>query len=389
MSVRVALLGCTGSIGSATLAVLRRLGPDYVLHGVSARTRVDALLGCCGEFAPRRVVLGDAGAAAAYREAGGCGEVSWGEAALAELASDPEVDVVVNGLVGAVGLLPTLRALDAGKRVALANKEALVMGGTLVRRSLDAGGGRLLPVDSEHSSLFQLLEGRPRDDVRRLVITASGGPFRGRSRHDLEGVSVEEALAHPTWSMGPKVTVDSATLANKGLELIEAHVLFDVPYEAISVVIHPQSIVHGLVELADGSLLAHLGRPTMELPVQYALTWPARAPLPIPPLSLRELGSLTFESADEEAFPALRLARRAGEAGGTAPAVFNAANEVANQAFREGRIGFNDIPDLLEHALEQVPPDPVEEVADVLRADRRARAAAWQRIESATLSRES
>jgi 1-deoxy-D-xylulose-5-phosphate reductoisomerase len=315
--------------------------------------------------------------------------VSWGDAALADLASDPEVDVVVNALVGAVGLLPTLRALEAGKRVALANKEALVMGGALVRRALEAGGGRLLPVDSEHSSLFQLLEGRPRDEVRRLVLTASGGPFRGRSRHELDGVSVGEALAHPTWSMGPKVTVDSATLANKGLELIEAHVLFDVPYDAISVVIHPQSVVHGLVELADGSLLAHLGRPTMEIPVQYALTWPARAALPLAPLSLRELGSLTFEAADEAAFPALRLARRAGEAGGTAPAVFNAANEIANQAFREGRIGFNDIPDLLEHALERVPADPVEDVADVLRADRRARAAAWRRIESATLSRES
>jgi 1-deoxy-D-xylulose-5-phosphate reductoisomerase len=389
VSVRVALLGCTGSIGAATLAVLRRLAPEYVLHGVSARTRVDSLLGCCREFAPRRVVLGDAAAAAAFREAGGCGEVAWGETALGELAADPEVDVVVNALVGAVGLLPTLRALDAGKRVALANKEALVMGGELVRRSLERGGGRLLPVDSEHSSLFQLLDGRPRGEVRRLVLTASGGPFRGRSRHELDAVSVEEALAHPTWSMGPKVTVDSATLANKGLELIEAHVLFDVPYAAISVVIHPQSIVHGLVELADGSLLAHLGRPTMEIPVQYALTWPARAPLPHAPLSLRELGSLTFEAADEGAFPALRLARHAGETGGTAPAVFNAANEVANDAFREGRIGFNDIPDLLEHALDRVPAGPVEDVADVLRADGRARAAVRGRIESATLSRES
>jgi 1-deoxy-D-xylulose-5-phosphate reductoisomerase len=386
---RVALLGCTGSIGAAALAVLRRLGEGFELYGVSARTRVEALVDCCREFRPRRIVLCDDASADRFVAQGGCGAVSAGDQALADLAADPEVDIVVNALVGAVGLLPTLRALETGKRVALANKEALVMGGPLLRRALRRGAGELIPVDSEHSALFQLLEGHPLAQVRRLVLTASGGPFRGRSRDELSAVTVEEALAHPTWSMGPKVTVDSATLANKGLEIIEAHVLFEVPYAAISVVIHPQSVVHGLVELSDGALLAHLGRPTMELPVQYALTYPTRADVPPARLSLTEMSRLTFEAADETAFPALSLARSAGEAGGTCPAVFNAANETANLAFREGRIGFNEIPDVLEHALERVPSEPIEEVADVIRADAAARAAAWGWVENATFARKS
>jgi 1-deoxy-D-xylulose-5-phosphate reductoisomerase len=350
---------------------------------------VEALVACCREFQPRRVVLCDAAAAKRFAAAGGCGVVSSGDEALADLAADPEVDIVVNALVGSIGLLPTLRALEAGKRVALANKEALVMGGPLVRRALLSGGGELIPVDSEHSALFQLLEGRAPAEVGRLVLTASGGPFRGRTRDELAGVTLDEALAHPTWSMGPKVTVDSATLANKGLELIEAHVLFDMAYPAISVVIHPQSVVHGLVELADGSLLAHLGRPTMELPLQYALTYPARAEVPLARLSLDEMSRLTFEEADETAFPALALARAAGESGGTCPAVFNAANETANLAFREGRIGFNEISDVLEHTLERVPREPVDAVADVVRADAAARGAAWSWVENATFARKS
>jgi 1-deoxy-D-xylulose-5-phosphate reductoisomerase len=386
---RVALLGCTGSIGTAALAVLRRLGDRFELYGVSARSRVESLADCCREFRPRRIVLSDAESVDRFVAQGGCGAIAAGDEALADLAADPEVDIVVNALVGAVGLLPTLRALEAGKRVALANKEALVMGGPLLRRALDRGSGELIPVDSEHSALFQLLEGHPLGEVRRLVLTASGGPFRGRSRDEMSDVTVNEALAHPTWSMGPKVTVDSATLANKGLEIIEAHVLFDVPYAAISVVIHPQSVVHGFVELADGSLLAHLGRPTMELPVQYALTYPARADVPPARLSLAEMSRLTFEAADETAFPALALARRAGETGGTCPAVFNAANETANLAFREGRIGFNEISDVLEHTLERIPSEPVDDVADVVRADAAARAAAWSRVENATFARKS
>jgi 1-deoxy-D-xylulose-5-phosphate reductoisomerase len=387
--VRVALLGCTGSIGAATLAVLRRAGEEFELYGVSARSRLEGVLRCCHEFRPQRVVLAEErGAEHVAGSTAGC-RVEAGEAALADLASDPQVDVVVNALVGAVGLVPTIRALEAGKRVALANKEALVTGGVLVRAALRQGGGELIPVDSEHSSLFQLLEGRPAHDVRRVVLTASGGPFRGRTREELADVTVEQAMTHPTWSMGPKITVDSATLANKGLELIEAHVLFELPYSAISVVIHPQSVVHGMVELVDGSFLAHLGRPTMELPVQYALTYPRRLPLPPARISLRELGTLTFEAADEEAFPALALARRAGEAGGTAPAVYNAANEVANLAFREGRIGFNEIPEVLEQALDSVPVDPLHEIADVIDADRRARAAAQEWVESARLVRKS
>ncbi|MFN2432159.1 MAG: 1-deoxy-D-xylulose-5-phosphate reductoisomerase [Gemmatimonadota bacterium] len=387
--VRVALLGCTGSIGAAALAVLRSLRERFELYGVAANSSVDGVRACCAEFGPERVVLCDLEAARRMSSGAGGWRVDAGEAALADLATEPEVDVVLNALVGSVGLLPTLRALEAGKRVALANKEALVMGGSLVRGALQRRGAELVPVDSEHSSLFQLLDGRPRAEIRRVVLTASGGPFRGRSREELSGVTPAEALAHPTWSMGPKITVDSATLANKGLEIIEAHVLFDLPYDAISVVIHPQSVVHGLVELVDGSFLAHLGAPTMELPIQYALTYPSRAALGRSRLSLRELGSLTFEAADEAAFPALTLARRAGEAGGTAPAVYNAANEVANQAFREGRLAFNDIPDVLEHALERVPREAVREVADVIHADRRARAAAWRRVDGATAARTS
>ncbi|MBA2566048.1 MAG: 1-deoxy-D-xylulose-5-phosphate reductoisomerase [Gemmatimonadetes bacterium] len=390
MSVRIALLGCTGSIGGAALAVLRRLGPEYELYGVSAHSSVEGLLDCCREFRPRRVVLCDPESADRFARHRGNGcRLDAGEGSLADLAADPNVDLIVNALVGAVGLVPTLAALEAGKRVALANKEPLVMGGPLVRRALQRGGGELIPVDSEHSALFQLLEGRPQSDVRRLVITASGGPFRGRSREELAEVTPAQALAHPTWSMGPKISVDSATLANKGLEVIEAHVLFAVPYASLSVVIHPQSVVHGLVELLDGSFLAHLGTPTMELPLQYALTYPQRRPVPDSALCLRELGSLTFEPADEIAFPALALARRAGEAGGTSPAVYSAANEVANLAFRQGRISFNEIPDAIEHALETVVGEPVEGLEDVLRADARARAAAEEWVEGATLARES
>lgn len=385
---RVALLGCTGSIGAAVLSVLRRMRGEFELHGVSARSRLEELGACCREFRPRHVVVGDAKSAHGFVVDGNC-RIECGAEALAALAADPEVDVVVNALVGAVGLLPTLAALEAGKRVALANKEALVMGGSLVRRALERGAGELIPVDSEHSALFQLLDGRPREEVRRLVLTASGGPFRGRTREELASVTPEEALVHPVWAMGPKITVDSASLANKGLEIIEAHVLFELPYAAIAVVIHPQSVVHGLVELCDGSLLAHLGQPTMELPVQYALTYPRRLPSATPALSLAELGGLTFEEADEAAFPALALARSAGEAGGTAPAVYNAANEVANLAFREGRIGFNEIPGVLEQALERVPVEAVNDVEDVIRADRRARAAAREWVESATFVRKS
>lgn len=385
--VRVALLGCTGSIGAAALAVLRRLGDDYELHAVSARSRIGGLLDCCREFRPRRVVLSDERSAAEFAAAWRDGQVECGLAALAEIAADPEIDIVLNALVGAVGMMPTLRALEAGKRVALANKEALVMGGALVRRARQLGGGELIPVDSEHSALFQLLDGRPGADVRALVLTASGGPFRGRSRAELAEVTVEQAMAHPIWSMGPKITVDSATLANKGLEIIEAHELFDVPYSAISVVIHPQSVIHGLVELVDGSFLAHIGRPTMELPIQFALTYPRRRELPSARLTPGELGMLAFETADESAFPALALARAAGEAGGTCPAVYNAANEVANAAFRDRAIGFNEIPDVIEAALERVPRESVNEVGDVLVADQRARVAARAWVDGATCAR--
>jgi 1-deoxy-D-xylulose-5-phosphate reductoisomerase len=285
--------------------------------------------------------------------------------------------VVLNGIVGAAGLEPTLSALGSGKRVALANKESLVVGGELVRAA--AGGdmlesGRVLPVDSEHNAIWQLLAGRRGDEVRRIVLTASGGPFRRTPAGKLAAVTAAEALAHPTWNMGPKITIDSATLANKGLEVIEAHHLFGLPYDRIDVTVHPQSIVHGLVEWKDGTLFAELGKPDMKLPIRCALAWPDRAEGS--GADLAELGGLTFEPPDLQRFPALAIARSAGEAGGTAPAVFNAVNEVAVALFLDGRIGFLDIPALCARVLDAHDPRAADSLATLLEVDRWARAEA-------------
>jgi 1-deoxy-D-xylulose-5-phosphate reductoisomerase len=287
------------------------------------------------------------------------------------------VDVVLNGIVGAAGLEATLAALGAGKRVALANKESLVVGGDLVRAAAGddmLAGGRVLPVDSEHNAIWQLLAGRRVDEVRRIVLTASGGPFRRTPKDRLAAVTAAEALAHPTWNMGPKITIDSATLANKGLEVIEAHYLFGLPYERIDVTVHPQSIVHGLVEWRDGTLFAELGKPDMKLPIRSALAWPDRAEGPT--ADLAELGGLTFEPPDLERFPALAIARSAGQAGGTAPAVFNAVNEVAVALFLDGRIGFLDIPALCARVLDAHEPRAADSLATLMEVDRWARAEA-------------
>jgi len=346
---RIALLGATGSIGRQAIEVVER-NPELELCALASGSSDLAAL--AAEHGVERVQVG-------------------GD--LTELLDAAEPDVVLNAVVGFAGVGATLWALERGVTLALANKESLVAAGQLARQAKERGGGLLLPVDSEHSALFQCLEGREPSTVDSLVLTASGGPFRGRSRAELADVGVEDALAHPTWSMGPKITVDSATLANKGLELIEAHFLFDVPYERIEVVIHPTSVVHSLVRFRDGAALAHLGYPDMTVPISYALTYPARAATDVPGLDLAAGLTLEFSAPDLETFPLLALARRAGEAGGTYPAVFNAANEVAVAAFLEGRLPFLGIAELVEDALDAADGAPAGNLAELVEADAEAR----------------
>ena len=292
---------------------------------------------------------------------------------LTGLLERAEPDVVLNAVVGFAGIGATLWALERGITLALANKESLVAAGDLALAARERGGGLLLPVDSEHSAVFQCLEGRPASSVDSLVLTASGGPFRGRTRAELAEVTVEDALAHPTWSMGPKITVDSATLANKGLELLEAHVLFGLPFERIEVVVHPTSVVHALVRFRDGAALAHLGYPDMRMPISFALTYPDRAATEVPQLDLAAGLTLEFGAPDLETFPLLALARRAGEEGGTAPAVYNAANEVAVAAFLAGRLPFLGLAEVVEEALDAADGTPAHDLAELVEADAAAR----------------
>ncbi|HEX5829715.1 MAG TPA: 1-deoxy-D-xylulose-5-phosphate reductoisomerase [Gemmatimonadaceae bacterium] len=343
---RVAILGSTGSIGTTALRVLGRQRERFAVTALTAGSNAGLLAEQVDAFRPAFVGLVANGVPA---------DRGWatGAECLVEAAQRDDVDIVLNAVVGAVGLDATLAALERGKRVALANKETLVMAGELAAAAARRGGGELVPVDSEHSAILQCLAGRPGQEVRRLVITASGGPFRGWTRERLERATVADALQHPTWRMGRKITVDSATLANKALEVIEAHFLFGLPYERIEVVVHPQSVVHSFVEFVDGSVLAQLGVPSMELPVLYALTHPERVPdTGVPPFDPVELSPLTFERVRWEDFPALRLGIQAGRAGGAAPAVFNAANEQAVALFLEGRIGFGEIGRCIASALD-------------------------------------
>jgi 1-deoxy-D-xylulose-5-phosphate reductoisomerase len=346
---RVALLGATGSIGRQAIGVVER-NPELELVALASGS--SDLTALAREHGVRHAQVG-------------------GD--LTSLLEASEPDVVLNAVVGFAGVGATLWALEHGVTLALANKESLVAAGELALAARDRGGGLLLPVDSEHSALFQCLEGRAPGGVHSLVLTASGGPFRGRPRAELADVTVEEALAHPTWSMGPKITVDSATLANKGLELIEAHHLFGVPYDSIEVVVHPTSVVHALVRFRDGAALAHLGYPDMSVPISYALTYPDRAPTEVPPLDLASGLTLEFEPPDLDAFPLLDLARRAGEAGGTAPAAYNAANEVAVAAFLEGRLPFLGIAEVVAAVLEAADGAPARDLADLVEADAAAR----------------
>jgi len=368
----VAILGSTGSIGTTALRVLARQSHRFHVAALTAFSNAALLREQADQFSPGFVgLVGDQ--LKATDEAGG---KDWGCGAgcLVEAATRPDADVVSNAVVGAAGLDATLAALGAGKRVALANKETLVMAGELVAEAARLGGGELVPVDSEHSAILQCIAGRPATEIGRVVLTASGGPFRGWSRDRLERATLADALQHPTWRMGRKITVDSATLANKALEVIEAHFLFGLPYERIEVVVHPQSVVHSFVEFVDGSVLAQLGVPSMELPVLYALTHPDRvADTGVPPFDPVELSPLTFERVRATDFPALALGVEAGRRGGAAPAVFNAANEQAVAMFLEGRVAFMDIPRLIESALEAHGGLRAGDRAEVLTADAAAR----------------
>jgi 1-deoxy-D-xylulose-5-phosphate reductoisomerase len=303
-----------------------------------------------------------------------------GPEGLVQLVAESGADLVLNAIVGSAGLGPTIVALTEGIDVALANKESLVVGGELVTALAEATGAQLIPVDSEHSAMHQLIAGERSGTVERLVVTASGGPFRGRARGELEDVTVEQALRHPTWAMGGKITIDSATLMNKGLEVIEAHHLFGTPYDRIDVVVHPQSIVHAMVSLCDGASLAHMGHPDMRVPIAYALHHPERVDVPVPTLDLAAVGALTFEAPDLDAFPCLRLSREAAEAGGTGPCVLNAANEIAVHAFLGGRLPFMGIPAVIEQTLERVPAARVHAFDSLYEADADARAVAAELV---------
>ena len=371
--IRVALLGATGSIGASALAIAREFRDRIRLVSLAAGSKDEALVAAAEEFGVSRIALGDSAAAARARRSFR-GEVGEGIPGVDALASDPEVDVVVNALVGSAGLDATVTALRSGKRVALANKESVVVAGELLVALAERHGGRILPVDSEHGGLHQCLLERDPASVRRVILTASGGPFLRRDIATLGRATPEEVLRHPTWSMGARITVDSATLVNKGFEIIEARWLFGIEPARIEVLVHPQSIAHGLVEFIDGSVIAQLSCPDMRLPLLYALSFPERWDSSLPRLDLARLGSLEFETPDPARSPGLALARRALERGGTTPAVLNAADEEAVRLFLQGSIGFTDLTRLVDEVLEEhVPAGPLS-LESIAAADRWARA---------------
>jgi 1-deoxy-D-xylulose-5-phosphate reductoisomerase len=373
----VTILGATGSVGSSALDVIARHPERYSVHALTAQSNVDGLADLALRFGPEVVVIGDASLEGrlrdALRERGARARVAGGRDALVDVARAPEVDAVLAAIVGAAGLVPTLAAAEAGKRLMLANKEAIVSAGALLMGAVRRGGAELLPVDSEHNAIHQCLAGvrEAERDGARLVLTASGGPFRGRL--DLDTVTPDEACAHPNWVMGRKISVDSATLMNKGLEVIEASWLFNVPVERIDVVIHPQSVIHSMVEFPDGSVLAQMGTPDMRTPLAYALAWPERVASGAERLDFTRLGELTFEAPDLQRFPCLGFAYDALRHGRAASAVLNAANEVAVQAFLEGRLRFTGIATTIERVLDTFDPEAPSGIDEVLEIDRRAR----------------
>jgi len=381
--LRLIVLGATGSIGTQTLDLVKRNPDKLQVVAVSCRSRVgelavllEELAEACPAHAPPLVAVTDPGAHALATALPGIGNrlLAPGSRGLLEAVTEvSDAHCLVNGLVGAVGLEPTLAAAGRGLRIAMANKESLVIGGELVAEAVMAGGAEILPVDSEHAAIAQCLSGRREDEIERLILTASGGPFRETSSEDLARVTLEQVLNHPTWNMGPKITVDSATLMNKGFEIIEAHYLFGLSYDRIEVVVHPGSIVHSLVEFVDGALLAQLGTPDMRIPLLYAISGEKHWPLETGRLDLLETGALLFEAPDPVRFPCLRLAREAGLAGGAAPIVLNAANEVAVSALLDGRIGYGDIPHIIEDCLAAEAPVEVNDLASALAVDKQAR----------------
>jgi 1-deoxy-D-xylulose-5-phosphate reductoisomerase len=375
----VVVLGSTGSIGKNAIDVLENLSNDFRLLGLSANVNIELALSQARDLGAEKVVM-TAGDSPSGKHGGI--EITHGSEAILDLVTAPEVDIVLNALPGISGLLPAITALENGKDLALANKESMVVAGHIVNDLSARHGGRVLPVDSEHSALHQCLEGADRDGVRRVMLTASGGPFLKMDEWDLERVTPDEALDHPTWNMGRKITVDSATLFNKGLEVIEAHWLFELSYGVIDVVVHPESIVHAIVEFQDGAMMAQMAVPDMRIPIQYALTGPRRRTTRAEFCRLTDIGELTFMKPDMERFPCLGLAYEAGRTGGTMPAVLNAADEVAVDAFLKGQIGFTDIPRVIEGAMSKHQTIEEPNLEDILSVDRHARESAQRILES-------
>lgn len=379
---RISLLGSTGSIGVSCLEVIADFPDHFEVVALTGAHNLELLAAQIRHFRPQIAAVLDEADAAILRQMikGTVTDVLVGIEGLKSCAAHPDTQMTLSAIVGAAGLIPTMAAIEAGKDVALANKETLVTAGSLVMEAVSRKGVRLYPVDSEHSALFQSLQGHRSADVRRLILTASGGPFRTWPLADMKNVTPVDALAHPNWSMGRKISIDSATMMNKGLEVIEARWLFDVPVDHITVQIHPQSIVHSMVEYCDGSVIAQLGIPDMKTPIAYALSYPERIPLKLPPLDLCKIGTLTFEEPDLLRFPCLKLAYDAIAAGGVAPAVLNAANEVAVQAFLEEKIAFLDIATIIRQILDRHSPQIPSHIEDILHADRTARAEALRLI---------
>lgn len=391
MQQRVVVLGSTGSIGQSTLDVIGRHPERYRVHALAALRQIDLLEAQIDRFNPEVVVVVDAAAATELKARlvnRGCAvDVQTGADALVKLVQRPEVHTVMAAIVGAAGLPSALAAAEAGKRVLLANKEALVMAGPVFMDAVRRSGAVLLPIDSEHNAIFQSLPANYQVNpevhgISHIVLTASGGPFRGYKREQLANVTPEQAVSHPKWSMGPKISVDSASLMNKGLEVIEAHFLFGLPAEQIKVVVHPQSTIHSLVQYVDGSLLAELGEPDMRTPIAHALAWPERIQSGVSLLDLVACGQFDFAAPDLEAFPCLSLAYEALQRGGSAPAVLNAANEVAVAAFLDQKIAFLEIPEVIRQTLSQIPATPLTDLDSVLRVDARARSYAQSLVES-------
>ncbi len=388
--VGVCILGSTGSIGKSTLEVLARNAKNYYCVAITANSNVKLMLEQCKSFRPHYAVMKESDAAellhTKIHKAGLDTQVLSGEEGLCQAASHPAVETVVAGIVGSAGLLPTIAAAEHGKTILLANKESLVMTGDLFLSRVEAGGARLLPVDSEHNALFQCMpqdgKGTNLSGVEKILLTASGGPFRGWSRRQLVGVTPEQAVAHPNWNMGKKISVDSATLMNKGLEVIEACYLFSLSIDQVEVVVHPESVIHSMVSYRDGSVLAQMGRPDMRIPIAHALAWPQRITSGVKPLNLFEIQRLNFEKPDFESFPCLRLAFDVMKTGGTSTTILNAANEIAVDEFLRGNIPFTKIAEIIEYCLEKISASPAESLEEILNVDEFARQVARERSES-------